>query len=492
MLDSFDPDQVSAPKGYFVSGRLTKASGEQIAVLRPSDGLEYACLTSCTLEEVNATVDDAWRAFRQSDWATCAPRQRALILRRWADLLEAEAEPIARLEALGSTRPIRDALAYDVPYTADCIRFFAELADKVGGDVAPTNSNSLGLIVPEPFGVIAAIAPWNFPLILAAWKFAPALAAGNAVVLKPSELTPFSILRLAELAIKAGMPAGIFNIVQGSGLVVGDALCRHPRIAKVTFTGSTKTGSAIMRSIAESGVKPVTLELGGKSPHIVFGDISDLDRTAMSISRGITSNAGQVCVAGSRLIVQSRIADVLVDRIVKSFGSLVPGPTWRSTTSLAPLISTRQVERVDLIVRQSVSAGATLLTGGSRPGAPQNGAFYLPTVLGDVTSEMPAVREEIFGPVLTVQQFDEEDEAVELAGDTNYGLAAAVHTSNIDRAMRMMRRVDAGTIWINRYGRSMDYILPTGGFKGSGFGKDLGRAAYESCLRLKTALIDIA
>jgi len=490
MLNNFDPDRVEIPTGFFAAGQLSTGSGDQIPVLRPSDGTRYAFLASCTLDEVDKTVDDASRAFHSSGWASSAPRQRAAVLRRWAELVEADVEKLACLEAVGSTRTVKEVWSYDIPYTADCIRFFAELADKVGGDVAPTNSGSLGLVIPEPFGVIAAIAPWNFPLILAAWKFAPALAAGNAVVLKPSELTPFSVLRLAELAIEAGIPPGIFNIVQGSGPTVGNALCRHPKVAKVTFTGSTKTGSAIMSSIALSSIKPLTLELGGKSPQIVFGDTPDLDKTAGMISRGITANAGQVCVAGSRLIVEAHIADALLERIVAAFEKLTAGPTWDSDTSLGPLISTKQLDRVEKIVRQATDAKARIISGGRRPASPQYGAYYLPTILDNVTPEMAVAQEEVFGPVLTIQRFKNEDEAIHFANGTSYGLAAGTHTNDINRALRMMRRLEAGTIWVNRYGRSMDHILPTGGFKGSGYGKDLGREAYESSLRYKTALMD--
>jgi aldehyde dehydrogenase (NAD+) len=279
----------------------------------------YAGVPLADADLVDRAVQDAWRAWKTSNWARCAPRERARVLRRWADLIDADAQALAQLEAVGSTRPLKDAAAWDVPFTADGIRFFAEWADKIGGEVAPTRTDHLGMTIAEPYGVIAAIAPWNLPLVMASWKVAPALAAGNAVVLKPSEMTPFSVLRLAELAIEAGMPAGIFNIVQGDGQGAGAALCRHPRIAKVTFTGSTRSGAAIMAACAESGTKPVTLELGGKSPQVVFADAPDLERTVRTVARAITLNAGQVCVAGSRLIVQRAVADRVVERLAAVF-----------------------------------------------------------------------------------------------------------------------------------------------------------------------------
>jgi aldehyde dehydrogenase (NAD+) len=370
------------------------------------------------------------------------------------------------------------------------MRFFAEFADKIGGEVAATRSDHLGFTIAEPYGVIAAIAPWNFPLVMASWKVGPALAAGNAVVVKPSELTPFSVLRLAELAIAAGVPDGIFNVVQGDGRTTGNALCRHPGIGKITFTGSTRTGAAIMTASAETGIKPVILELGGKSPQVVFADVPDLGKVAATVARAITGNAGQVCVAGSRLIVQDEVAEPLVDRIAEAFRQLKPGPTWRSDTTLSPIISARQADRVDAIVHRTVKQGAELRCGGHRAPAPQDGAYYLPTILTGVRSDMEAAREEVFGPVLTVETFADEEEAFALADHPVYGLAAGVHTSDMRRAMRAVRRIEAGTVWINRYGRTADFAIPTGGYKGSGIGKDLGRQAVEANLRFKSVLID--
>ncbi|RME65281.1 MAG: aldehyde dehydrogenase, partial [Alphaproteobacteria bacterium] len=387
-------------------------------------------------------------------------------------------------------RLIGEASSWDIPYTAEAIRFFAEFADKIGGEVAATEAGKLGLTMTEPYGVVGAIAPWNFPLVMACWKIAPAIAAGNAVVLKPSELTPFSAVRLAELAVRAGLPPGLFNVVQGDGKHVGEAICRHPKISKITFTGSTRTGAAIMQACADKGPRALTLELGGKSPQIVFADVPDVGRTAAIVAKAITSNAGQVCNAGSRLIVEKTVAEQMIDRLSEHFTALVPGPTWSRGTTLSPIISNPQLERIDAIVRRALADGASLVTGGRRAPAPQDGFYYLPTILTDVDGTMEAVREEVFGPVLAVQTFTEEEEAFQMANDTAYGLAAGVHSRDLNKALRALRRVEAGTVWINRYGRSNDYILPTGGYKRSGIGKDLGRQAYESNLRVKTALIE--
>ncbi|MFN3986912.1 MAG: aldehyde dehydrogenase family protein [Rhodocyclaceae bacterium] len=490
-MDRFDPAKITVPNTHFIGGHRVGDAHDSLEVRRPSDGKVYAALPLADATVVDRAVENAWQAFKESDWASRAPRDRARVLRRWADLIEADVATLAPLEAAGSTRPIHNATHWDVPFCAEGIRFFAEFADKCGGEVVPTQHGHLGMTVTEPYGVIGAIAPWNFPLVMASWKVAPALAAGNAVVLKPSEMTPFSIVRLAELAVAAGMPPGIFNIVQGDGRV-GDALCRHPRIAKVTFTGSTRTGASIMAACAESGTKPVTLELGGKSPQLVFADIADVDKVARRIALAITTNAGQVCVAGSRLIVQRGIADQLVERIAGAFSELVPGPTWDASSTLSPIISARELARIDGIVRKTTEQGGQVVTGGSSLACDGDGAFYQPTILAGVNMDMDAVRNEIFGPVLTVQTFDDEAEALQLAAHPSYGLAAGVHTADINRALRLAQKLEAGTVWINRYGRSWDFALPTGGYKSSGIGKDLGRHAYEANLRTKTVLIDFA
>jgi aldehyde dehydrogenase (NAD+) len=490
-VSAFDPDQIPVSAGHFIQGRLIEGPADQSQdVRRPSDGQVYAPLPMAQDALVDEAVEGAYAAWRSTDWATRPPRERARVLRRWADLVEADVATLAPLEAVGSTRPVRDAIAWDVPFTAESLRFFSEYADKLGGDVAATRADNLGMTVAEPYGVVGAITPWNFPLVMASWKVGAAMAAGNAVVLKPSEMTPFSVVRLAELAVQAGVPAGIFNIVQGDGRVAGAALTRHPRIAKMTFTGSTATGAAIMAACAQHGPKPVTLELGGKSPQLVFDDAPDLERVAGIIAGAITGNAGQVCVAGSRLIVQKGIAPALIEAVNRRFAAHRPGATWDPATTLPPIISRGQALRIDDIVRRAGEAGATQRCGGLRDDICGAGAYYLPTLLEGVDAQNPAVLEEIFGPVLTVQTFDTEEEGLALAAHPHYGLAAGVHTADISRAMRAMRALSAGTVWINRYGRSNDFVIPTGGYHQSGIGKDLGRQAVEANQRIKSVLID--
>ena len=483
----FAPDDISLPQGHYIGGRYRPAAGE-LALTRPSDGAGFADCPVADAALVDEAVQTARAALKSSNWAGIRPRDRLKVLHAWADLMLAEAPRLARLEAVASTRPVDAAAAGDIAISAEQIRFFAEFADKEGGDVVPTDDGSLGMILSEPYGVVGAIAPWNFPISMAAWKLGPALAAGNAVVLKPSEMTPFSTLFMVELAERAGLPAGLVNVVLGNGPVTGNAITGHPDIAKVSFTGSTGAGQAIMANIARHGIKPMTLELGGKSPQLVFAD-ADLDLAGRCVAAGITSNAGQACVSGSRLLVHESVADALVGRIAAAMAALEPGTTWQGGTPFSPIISARQLDRIDSIVQAAVAQGADVVCGAERFDRP--GFYYRPTILSGVTETSPAVTEEIFGPVLTVQTFASEDEAIALASHPTYGLCAGVFTRDLSRAVRVTRAIESGTVWVNRYNRSLDHILPTGGYKSSGLGKDLGRAAYLANRRQKSVLIGL-
>jgi len=487
MTLSFDPDSLTLPIGHFISDRLVPAEGV-IAMHRPSDGKAYADCPLADADMVDRAVQAAKAGLKASNWGGVRPRERLNAMQRWADMIEQEAATLGRLEALSSTRPVGQLVAGDIAISAEQIRFFAEFADKEGSDLVPTDDGNLGMIMTEPYGVVGAITPWNFPISMAVWKLAPALAAGNAVVLKPSEMTPFSAIHLAELAVRAGMPAGLINVVLGNGQVTGTAITGHPDIAKVSFTGSTRAGSAIMENVAHTGIKPMTLELGGKSPQLVFGD-ADLDKAATAIATSIISNAGQACVAGSRLIVEESAAAPLVAAIQRRMKSAVPLPTWDAAAQYSPIISGNQRQRIHSIVTAAIAAGGECLTGGAPMDAP--GYFYAPTLIAGVDEKSPAVTEEIFGPVLTLQTFREEEEALALADHPTYGLAAGLFTRDLSRAIRLTRRLQAGTIWVNRYGRSGDHILPTGGYKQSGIGKDLGREAFHANRKSKSVLISL-
>jgi len=484
---SFNPDTLALPIGHFIGGSLV-TSTDGLDMHRPSDGRAYAHCPVADAELVNHAVGNARAALKSSNWGGIRPRERTKALQAWADLIEAEAETLAKIEALSSTRPVGQLVAGDIAVTAEQIRFFAEFADKEGSDVVPTDDQTLGMTISEPYGVVGAITPWNFPISMAGWKLGPALAAGNAVVIKPSEMTPFSTVYMAQLAVKAGIPAGLINVVLGDGPTTGNALTGHADIAKVSFTGSTRAGSAIMENIARTGVKPMTLELGGKSPQLVFAD-ADLDKAATAIAGSVIFNAGQACVAGTRLIVEKSVADGLITAIIARMQAARPGPTWDAATQYSPIISERQRGRIASIVESAKAAGGECLTGGlEMEGA---GYFYAPTLIGGVTQDNPAIVEEIFGPVLTVQTFETEEEALALSAHPVYGLASGLFTSDLSRTLRFARALEAGTVWVNRYSRSRDHILPTGGYKRSGIGKDLGREAYEANRKTKSVLISL-
>lgn len=492
MTGLFNPDALKLPQGVFLGDAAAVAGhGAEMIVSSPSKPSLQMVVHSASVDDVDRAVQAARHAQRQGDWVSAGPRARAKILRRWADLVEAEAPAIAALESLASARLYNEVIARDIQVVAGVLRYFGEMADKTDGTVTATAHDALSLAVHEPHGVVAAISPWNFPIILAAWKFAPALAAGNAVVLKPSELTPFATLRIAELATAAGLPKGLFSVVTGDGLV-GDALVRHPDVDYVTFTGSTATGARIMAAAAETGLKPVSLELGGKGAHVVFDDVADLDRVAALIARGITYNSGQVCFAGARLVVQAGVRDALLDRIIGHMQALVPGPTWGKATSLPPVANAAQADRIARLVQGSLDNGATALCGGTRLDGPHDATFFAPTILRNVARDDPAYVQEIFGPVLIVEDFTDPVEAADLAAHPLYGLTSSVWTQDITRAVTMARRIESGTVWINDWGRRMDFTSPFGGYKQSGIGKDMGRPGYEKYLKSKSIWIALA
>lgn len=487
MTLSFDPNAVALPQGHHIGGTFRPAEGE-IAMHRPSDGAGIAASPRASAELVDEAVTAARAAWRASNWGGGQPRDRTRALHRWADLIEARAGELARAEAVVSTRPIAQIAAGDIAIGAEMIRFFGEFADKEGSALVPTRDDQTGMIMSEPYGVVGAITPWNFPIQMAVWKLAPALAAGNAVVIKPSEMTPYTTLMLAELAVEAGIPPGLIGVVLGDGPVTGAALTAHPGIAKVSFTGSTGAGAAIMANVARTGIRPVTLELGGKSPLLVFAD-ADLDLAAGAAARSILGNAGQACVAGSRAIVAAEVAEPFAAKVMQRMAGLVAGPTWDEASTYSPVISRRQIDRIDSIVSAALDRGAEALCGGAPMDRP--GWFYQPTLLTGLSPDSPAIAEEIFGPVLTLQTFETDEEALALADHPTYGLAAGVFTRDLSRALRVTKALQAGTVWVNRYGRSRDHILPTGGYKQSGVGKDLGREAYLLNRRAKSVLIDL-
>ncbi|MBZ9603613.1 aldehyde dehydrogenase family protein [Phyllobacterium chamaecytisi] len=490
MTLSFDPSTIDIPKGHHIDGRYIDLPGEDIRVLRPSDLQLMGMITDGGEAAVDLAVEAAKAGLKHSGWTRLAPRERGAALMRFAALIEENAVYLGQLEAMGSSRLISMTITRDAVRTAGVVRYYAEFCDKIEGTVTATDGNSLSLVKNEPYGIVGAIVPWNFPMITAAWKFAPALAAGNAVVMKTSELTPHSLLALAELAANAGLPRGLFNVVNGYGHTTGAAIVRHPDIRKISFTGSTQTGAAIMSLAAQSGIKPVVLELGGKSPQLVLSDAGDLDLVATRIAAAFMDNAGQVCTAGSRLIVEDRISDELISKIVARTKAIAAGPTWDETTTFAPIISQKQHDRIDTMVRQSISEGASALVGGTTLESRNQGNFYAPTILENVSETNVGFREEFFGPVLTVSSFSDLDEGLAQAAHPIYGLAASIHTTDIKKALKAADAIESGMVWINQHGRGPEFTYPAGGFKGSGFGKDMGRAGIEAFLRQKAIWVN--
>ncbi|MEM6460901.1 MAG: aldehyde dehydrogenase family protein [Pseudomonadota bacterium] len=486
----FDPIALARPEGVFVGGALHKAKGEDFPHLCPSDSAISLAYSTATIDDVNWAVEVARRALQDSGWAELSAKARGRVLLRWADLITSHAEELAALEALSSSRPYKEALARDVHVAASTLRTFVAYAETHESSVTATAASQLSMITTEPHGIVAAIAPWNFPLILSSWKFAPALAAGNAVLLKPSELTPFSALRLAELSVEAGLPDGLFNVLPGT-VDVGRAMVAHPGVDYITFTGSSATGAAIMADAARHGLKPVSLELGGKGAQLVFDDAQNLDKVADLVARGIVMNAGQVCFAGARLVVHAAVKDSLLQQVANRMRDVRAGPTWSDHATLPPIINSKQIDRIESIVREASAQGAIPLLGGERLHVPNMHAFA-PTILDSVGPGNTAFEQEVFGPVLSVDTFEDFDEGVAKANHPEYGLATAVHTGNLDRALSAARRIESGTVWINHWGRGEDMTSPFGGVKRSGIGKDLGRAGYEKYLKSKSVWVEMS
>lgn len=466
----FDPDAVTPSAGSLIGNAYVPGEGEEYDIVRPSDGKVVRSERGATADQVDRAVRAARRSHATGVWADATARQRAQVFRRWADLVEANAQEIVGIESLVSTRLATEVATRDIPVTVALIRYYGEMIDKVEGEIYSSAHDVWSLGVREPYGVVACISPWNVPLLLATTKIAPALAAGNAVILKPSEFTAYSIKRVAQLAIEAGLPADHLSVIAGTGPEAGHALVTHPDVDYVAFTGSTATGRQVMSDAALSGPKPVSLEMGGKGPQIVFAD-ADLDAAARIIASSVVRNAGQICYAGTRLVVDRDVAGAMIDKVGKLVGGTVAGPTWSKATTLAPIVSQRQRDRITALLGEGVARGAEVLTGGAA--IERDGFFFEPTLVDRLTVDNPVVEQEVFGPVLAIQPFDTVDEALELAEHADYGLGAALYTRDLATAMRASRSIKAGTVWVNQFGVN-DIIAPVGGYKKSGFGKDFG------------------
>jgi gamma-glutamyl-gamma-aminobutyraldehyde dehydrogenase len=475
----------------FIDGHyVNAASGRTFDCISPIDGRSLGRVAECEAEDIERAVIASRRSFDSGAWSEAAPRHRKKVLLKFAQLIEQHGDELALLESLDMGKPVSDARAVDVAATIRCMAWTGEALDKVYGEVAPTGPGELGLVTREPLGVVGAIVPWNFPLLMAAWKLAPALAMGNSVVLKPSEKSPLSVIRLAEIAMEAGIPAGVFNVVPGFGKGAGEPLALHMDVDGLVFTGSTAVGKHLLQCAGRSNLKRAYMECGGKSPNIVFADARDLGKAAEAAASGIFYNQGEVCTAASRLLVERSIKDEFVARVVEAGRTMHPRHPLEPGAPMGAMVDETQTARVLDYIEKGVAEGANLMLGGKRANVVQGGCYIEPTVFDDVAHEHTISREEIFGPVLSVIAFDTEEQALHMANDTEYGLAAGLWTSDISRAHRVARKLRAGSVWVN-YWDGGDMTAPFGGYKQSGNGRDKSLHAFDKYTEMKATWINL-
>jgi 4-guanidinobutyraldehyde dehydrogenase / NAD-dependent aldehyde dehydrogenase len=475
----------------FINGKyVPAASGKTFDCINPATGKAITQIAEGDKEDVDRAVKAARAAFDKGSWSRMAPTARKKILMKFAELIEKHTTELALLETMDMGKPIRDSSRIDVPLAAQAIGWYAEAIDKIYDEIAPTGREAVSLIRREPVGVVAAVVPWNFPLLMASWKIGPALATGNSMIVKPAEQSPLTVIRIAELAAEAGIPEGVFNVVPGFGETAGQALGRHMDVDCVTFTGSTEVGKFFLRYAGESNMKQVSLECGGKSPNIIMADAPDLDAAATAAAWGIFFNQGEVCNAGSRLIVEESIKDRVLEKVMAVGKKLVPGDPLDPRTGLGAIVDKTQMERVLGYIEAGKKEGAKLAMGGNRVKTESGGYYVEPTVFDKVDNKMKIAQEEIFGPVLSTITFKTPEEAVKIGNDTIYGLAAAIWTKDITKAFKVSDALRAGVVWVNCFDNG-HISSPFGGFKQSGFGRDKSLHAMDKYSQLKATWIHI-
>ena len=477
------------PNGnIFIDGKsVPAASGKTFSDFSPTLKKEIANIASGDTEDINRAVQSAKKAFESGVWSEMNPRDKKTIMLRWAELLNQHREELALLETLDVGKPISDSLAVDTRNSARVIQWYAETIDKNYDEIAPAPRNALAMVTREPLGVVGAIVPWNYPMSITSWKLGPALAMGNTIVIKPAENSSLTAVRMAELAIEAGLPEGVFNVVPGLGSEAGAALAGHMDVAKIAFTGSGPTGRKIMQYAAESNMKQVSLELGGKSPQVVLSDCTNLKLAAETIGWAIYYNAGQTCNAGSRIIVESAVKEELFAHLKEFVKTFKVGDPLNPETMMGPLVSKVQRDRVNAYL--DIANQSDVIFGGQK--AEGDNLFVQPTLVSNIDNKSRLAQEEIFGPVLVAIEAKDSDEALKLANETQYGLAASVWTSNVAKAHNFARKLRAGTVWINTFD-ALDVITPFGGFGASGTGRDKSLHALDSYSALKTTWVDLS
>lgn len=482
------------PTSMVIDGLPRAAKDEAlIPLVTPRDGSTVTQVPYATADELELAVASARRAFDEGPWPRMAPKERKEIMLRWVELMESHRTELATMLSVEMGKPIADAWGIELRALINTYRWYAEVADKELDEISNVGEGDLALITREPVGVVAVVTPWNFPLTLSAWKIAPALAVGCTVVHKPADLTPLTAVRIAELALEAGVPAGVLNVLPGRGSVIGKGLGLHRAVDSLAFTGSTEVGAAYMEYAAQSNLKRVWLELGGKSPNIILPDAPDIQTAIDTAAWGIFFNTGQMCTAPSRLIVHRDVADEVIAGVLKASEDYKPGDPFDSETKMGPLASFSRRAEVQAHVDRALEDGSTLATGGHAvdlTGPLAGGAYYEPTVFVDVKPDSSLAQNEVFGPVLAVTTVKDEDEAIAVANSTDYGLAAGLWTANVSSVHRLARRIRAGTVWVNCYEEG-DLTVPFGGFKMSGNGRDKSRHALEKYTELKTTYIKL-
>ena len=474
----------------FINGNFTEAvTGKTFENVSPVDGKIITNVAECSTDDVNKAVKAAREVFEKGSWSRMAPSKRKKILFDFADLMNKNILELGILETLNMGKPISNATG-DIAACINCTRWYAEAIDKIYDDIAPTSDNLIATITKEPLGVVGLVTPWNYPLLMACWKFAPALATGNSVILKPAEQSPLSALRAAELAMEAGIPEGVFNVIPGYGPTAGKALGVHMDVDKLGFTGSTEVGKYFLSYSGESNMKRVSLECGGKSPNIIFADAPDLDHAAHMAADGMFGNSGQVCDAPSRLLIQKSIKDVFLEKVVNYSKPWMPSDPFDPETLMGTIVDKTQTEKIMGYIDKGKSEGANIITGGKQVMQDTGGYYISPTIFKDVKNDMTVAKEEIFGPVLCAIEFENEDEALEIANDTLYGLNAMIWSNDLNKVHKLAKRIKSGKVLINNISDG-DMSLPHGGFKQSGFGRDKSLEALGQYTQTKLTLIEI-